>query len=145
MLHMRVVTRLNPKSSHHTEKILLCYFFNFISIWDDECSLHLLWSSFHDISQTIMLYTLNSYSTQSLSCVRLCDPMDRSPPDSSVHGISQARILEWVAMPCSGGFSRQRDWIHISCISCIGRRILYHCSTWEAPTLIPCCISIIAQ
>ena len=44
-----------------------------------------------------MLYTLNSYSTQSLSCVRLCDPTDRSPPDSSVHGISQARILEWVA------------------------------------------------
>ena len=34
-----------------------------------------------------------------LSCVRLCDPMDCSPPGSSAHGILQARVLEWVAMP----------------------------------------------
>ena len=41
-----------------------------------------------------------------LSCfshVQLCDPMDCSPPDSSVHGILQARILEWVTMPSSRG------------------------------------------
>ena len=36
------------------------------------------------------------------SCSTLCDPMDYSPPGSSVHGTSQARILEWVAMPSSG-------------------------------------------
>ena len=36
------------------------------------------------------------------SCLTLCNPMDRSPPDSSVHGILQARILEWGAMPFSG-------------------------------------------
>ena len=35
-------------------------------------------------------------------CPTLCDPMDHSPPGSSVHGILQARILEWVAMPSSG-------------------------------------------
>ena len=35
------------------------------------------------------------------SCLTLCNPMDRSPPGSSVHGILQARILEWVAMPFS--------------------------------------------
>ena len=35
------------------------------------------------------------------SCLTLCDPMDCSPPGSSVHGILQARILEWVAIPCS--------------------------------------------
>ena len=35
------------------------------------------------------------------SCLTLCDPMDWSPPGSSVHGILQARILEWVAMPSS--------------------------------------------
>ena len=39
------------------------------------------------------------------SCPALCDPMDSSPPGSSVHGISQARILEWVAMPSSRGSS----------------------------------------
>ena len=39
------------------------------------------------------------------SCPTLCNPMDSSPPVSSVHGILQARILEWVAMPFSGGSS----------------------------------------
>ena len=39
------------------------------------------------------------------SCPILCDPMDCSPPDSSVHGILQARILEWVAIPFSRGSS----------------------------------------
>ena len=39
------------------------------------------------------------------SCLTLCNPMDCSPPSSSVHGISQARILEWVAMPSSKGSS----------------------------------------
>ena len=39
-------------------------------------------------------------------CLTLCDPMDHSPPDSSVHGILQRKILEWVAMPSSRGSSR---------------------------------------
>ena len=39
------------------------------------------------------------------SCLTLCDPMDCSPPGSSVHGFSQARILEWVAIPLSRGSS----------------------------------------
>ena len=44
------------------------------------------------------------------SCPILCDPMDCSPPGSSVHGISQARILEWVTIPFSRGSSKPRDW-----------------------------------
>ena len=51
------------------------------------------------------------------SCLTLCDPMDCSWPDSSVHGILQARILEWVAMPSSRGSSQPRDWTHVSCIA----------------------------
>ena len=43
------------------------------------------------------------------SCLTLCDPMDWSPPGSSVHGILQAKVLEWVAVPSSGGSSRPRD------------------------------------
>ena len=55
---------------------------------------------------------------QSLSCVWLfCDPIDYSPPGCSVHGISPARILEWVAIFFSRGSSRPRDWTCISCIS----------------------------
>ena len=50
------------------------------------------------------------------SCLTLCDLMDCSPPDSSVHGISQARILEWVAISFSRGSSRPRVQTHSSCI-----------------------------
>ena len=42
-------------------------------------------------------------------CLTLCDPMDCSPPGSSVHGILQARILEWIAIPFSKGSSQPRD------------------------------------
>ena len=60
-----------------------------------------------------------------------CNPMDCSPPGSSVHGISLARILEWVAISSSRGSSRPRDWTQVSCGSCIGRQVLYHQATWE--------------
>ena len=53
------------------------------------------------------------------SCPSPYSPMDCRPPGSSVHGILQARILEWVAMPTSRGSSQLRDQIRISYISCI--------------------------
>ena len=59
------------------------------------------------------------------SCLTLCDPTDYGPPGSSVRGISQARILEWVAISSSRGSSRPRDRTRVSCISCIGMWILY--------------------
>ena len=58
------------------------------------------------------------------SCPTLCDPMDYSPPGSSVYGILQARILEWVATLSSRGSSWPRDWTVISFVSCIGRPVL---------------------
>ena len=54
------------------------------------------------------------------SCLTLCDPMDCSPPGSSVHGILQARILEWVAISFSRGSSQARDQTQVSRIA--GRR-----------------------
>ena len=51
-------------------------------------------------------------------CLTLCDPMDCRPPGSSVHVISQARILEWIAISSSGWSSWPRDRICISCVSC---------------------------
>ena len=65
-------------------------------------------------------------------CLSLWDPTDCIPPGSSIHGISQARVLEWVAVSFSRASSYPRDQAHISCISCTGRRILYHWDTWEA-------------
>ena len=56
--------------------------------------------------------------------------MDYSLPGFSVHGILQARILEWVAMPSSKGCSRPRHWTHPCLLHC--RWIVYHWTTWEA-------------
>ena len=66
------------------------------------------------------------------SVVSDCDPMDYSPPDSSVHGILLARILEWVAISSSRGSSQRRDWSCVSWISCVDRRLLHNCTAWEA-------------
>ena len=64
------------------------------------------------------------------SCPTMCDPIDSSPPGSSVHGILQARILEQVAMPSYRVSSPPRDCTHVSCI---GRRVLHCWALWEAP------------
>ena len=61
-------------------------------------------------------------------CPTLCNPMDCSPLGSSVHGISQARTLEWVSISFSRSSTWPRDQIHVSCI---GMWILSHWSTWE--------------
>ena len=52
--------------------------------------------------------------------------MNCSPPGSSVHGILQARILKWVALPSSRGSSQPRDPVRISHVSRIGSQVLYH-------------------
>ena len=62
------------------------------------------------------------------SCVILCIPMDCILPGSSLHGILQARILEWVAMPSSWGSSWPRDWTQVYCI--VGGFFTYW-TTWE--------------
>ena len=61
-------------------------------------------------------------------CPTLCDPMDCSPPGSSVHGIFHASILEWTAISYSRGSSRPRDWTCMSCIPCI----------WQMDSLLLC-------
>ena len=71
-------------------------------------------------------------------CVCVCvlshsvvtDPMGCSLPGSSVHEISQAKILGWVAISFSMVSSWSRDWTHVSCIV---RQIPYHQAAWEAP------------
>ena len=66
------------------------------------------------------------YAKSLQSCLTLCDPLACSPPGSSVHGILQARILEWVAMPSSRRSFGPRAGTHVSCISCFVRPVLYH-------------------
>ena len=65
-------------------------------------------------------------------CLTLFTSMDYGPPGSSVYGILQARILEWVAIPFTRGPSQSRDRTCVSCVSCIGKCILSHCATWDS-------------
>ena len=73
------------------------------------CSLLLLSSIFPSISKALVTQL----------CPILSNPMNCSPPGSSVHGIFQARILESVAISYSRGSSRPRDGTHVSCVFCI--------------------------
>ena len=91
--------------------------------------MHLLWRCF------LILFSFSPSQLHPLNpcvlcakllqlCLTFCNPTDCNPPGSSVHGISQARILEWVAMPTSRGSPRPRDSSHVSYVSCIGRWVL---------------------
>ena len=60
-------------------------------------------------------FFISLYVTQ--SCLTLCDPMDYSPPGSSVLELFQARILEWFAMPVSRGSSQPKDRTQVYCIA----------------------------
>ena len=99
-------------------------------LWDwDNCSCY-LWE------QKLYLFTFHlAFLVVSVAklCLALWDPVDYSPPGSSVHGISQARILEWVAISFSKASSQPRDQTRVSSI---GRHVLYHWATREASCFI---------
>ena len=67
------------------------------------------------------------------SCPTLCNLMDCSSPGFSVHRISQARILEWVAMPSSRWHLRPRNWTCVSCVSCIVAGFFTTEPLWKLP------------
>ena len=82
-------------------------------------------SCFHSVYIQMLIEIQSFGCAKSLqSCLTLCDSMDCSLPGSSVPGLLQSRILEWVAIPSSSGSSQPRD--HQASISCIGRQVLYH-------------------
>ena len=86
------------------------------------------------VSYFLWIHTLVTWHVPSRSVTSDSrDPMNYSLPGSSVHGILQARILEWAAISSPRGSSPPRDRTHVSCIS---RQILYPCTTREA--LIAC-------
>ena len=60
------------------------------------------------------------------SCLTLCNPMDCSPPGSSVHGILQSRVLEWVAMPFSTDLPNPEIEPVSLTAACISKQVLYH-------------------
>ena len=91
------------------------------------------------LSQTWLWMLVNANLTHA-KCFQsrstLCDPMDCSLPDTSVYGISQARILEWVSMPSSRESSRPRDQTHISMSPALAGRF-FTTSATRVPHPIP--------
>ena len=87
----------------------------------------------HEGATWFLLYSLKLYPSLQRICVKflpscptLCDRRDCSLPGSSVHGILQAKILQWVAMSSSRGSSWFWDRTHVCYVSCTGSWILYH-------------------
>ena len=83
-----------------------------------ECYDMLLWSLCYMVSLWMVCCAQSGLT--------LCDPVDCSLSGSSAHRIILTRILEWVAISFSTGSSWSRNWTHVSCVSCIGQRVLYH-------------------
>ena len=80
----------------------------------------------------ILFHILFTYVLNRFSHVWLfCNPMDHSLPGSSVHGILQARILAWFAMPSPRAPSQPRDQTQVSWVSCIEGRFFTYWTTWE--------------
>ena len=82
------------------------------SLWDRKESDTTEQASAHTHHQHLFVLSLQL-------CPTLCDPKDYSPPGSPVHGIFQARILEWIAMPSSRGSSRPRDGTCVSYVPAV--------------------------
>ena len=98
-----------PCSTHHSQSLIS-------QLWR-ACNLH------DDHNFPVQLGRLEGHHHPMLcvrvaqSCLTLCNPMDWSPPGSSVHGILQTRILEWVAISFSRGSSQLREQAQVSCIA----------------------------
>ena len=87
------------------------------------------WDSLREKSLPGFREFVNPWVLVSQSYPTLCDPMNCSLPDSSVLGILQERILQWVAIPFCRGSSRPRDWTGITWVSCIAGRFF---TTWAS-------------
>ena len=115
---------------------LFCGFASFVPFWIKSFCFFCL---FCFVLNSSSAWSLKSWTSNSVkvkmkvlatqSCLTLCDPMDRSPPGSSVHGILQVRELECIAIPFSRGSSRPRGPAWVSCIAC---RLLAIWATREA-------------
>ena len=82
---------------------------------------------------SILLLIATTCVSVTKSCLTLCDPMDCSPQGSSVHGIFQVRMLEWVVISYSRGSSRPRDRTRVSCI--VGRFFIIWATREASPTV----------
>ena len=132
---------------HKTLQSSAEFYLNFHILWSTLLFMKFsLFRQIHDVRHLLLQITENCLIAQNIPlcftylcakslqlCPILGDPMDCSPPGSSVHGILQTRILEWVAMPFSRGSSRPSGQTHVSCVSCMADSFFTTSSTWEIP------------
>ena len=105
-----------------------------IKRWSIFCLRHPMWCHLPHEALCLRVKSVQSRPT-------LCKPMTLcSSLGSSVHGILQARILEWVAIPFSRGPSWPKGPTQVSHVSCTGRQILYHWPIGEAPSTFSSCV-----
>ena len=109
-------------STGKSDMCILCNQFCFPRIWDREhkCLFSLSHLNHASWMRSYMQCCAVIACSVPQSCLILCNPMNCSPLESSVRGISQARILEWVATSFFRGSSWPKAQTHISCISCAG-------------------------
>ena len=108
----------------------------FATPWTAACLVSPVFPYFPEFAQTHVHWVgvWKVWKWKLLSRVQLfSDPMDCSPPGSSVHGILQPRMLEWVAYPFSRGSSQPRSWTGVSCIA--GEFFTSWMSWWYHPTV----------
>ena len=137
---VRTLEQLFRKSAHLSLHLLLIYLLPQMDVWRSVCPAVIpalyfenWWLWVFPLARLVckecvwMCACLQGFETivvlVAKLCPSFCDPMNYNPQGSSVHGISQARLLEWVAISFSRGSSQTRDR---TCISCVGRHILYH-------------------
>ena len=101
--------------SHLTLKFLWNshYYYYRWGLWNGTKGKNISWGSLSDVPGTM----LSESERVAQSCLTLWHPMDCSPPGSSIHGILQARILGWVAIPFSRGSSQPMDRTWVFCIA----------------------------
>ena len=121
----------SSQQRHHMTYSMICLYSDFLH-WKESSMRAMAFVLFVAVvpAPRTVPDTVSAKSLQ--SCPTLCDPMDWSSPGSSVRGIFQARILEWISMSFSRGSSQPRDQTCFASISCIGSRVLYHSATLEA-------------
>ena len=121
-----ILPQKNKKEAESSKAEIWDPFFNLPSFY--KTSLPLLKKIFFLPNLTLLCACVLAKSLE--SCPTLCNLMDSSLPVFSDHGIISTRILESSAISSSRGSSQLR---YGTCFSCIGRQILYHWATWEAP------------
>ena len=120
-IYSRSVPWITMTDLGRTKNLLSC---PMISLWDNLTNFlgfkpYTLWINMYFFLQNDSSFlSMDVYCVLvTQSCLTLCDPTDCSPLGSSVHRISQARILQWVAFPVSRGSSPPRDRTQVSCLA----------------------------